>query len=548
MKVFFFLFLLFFCKLAFSQHIHFNWQSCQYQAGHERDVMTKPSIVSTGDGFLILTTVETGNYTPPPEFPIMNIWLVKIDTFGNFQWDKYFGSSSAAVNIVPADQDNYYIFGSIDSSVTYPTYLPRGGLWYIKIDGNGNKIWERVVGSENMLLGAGAYCIPTIDNGILSLTNLVGVGGNITNSFGFWDAWLLKINTQGEIEWDFTLGTDGAEFGGLPIQTADSGYLIPMGSADGTTGNIICDPPPQPTINSRAVIVKLDSARNIEWQQCFAASYHLIFQNALEVADGYIIGGFAYAGDGAVEGAGYHLGYNNQGEQTCDIWLRKIDFDGNLIWQKCYGGSGNDWPLQLLKTTDGNLMVFGQTQSRDGDVIGLHADPPFLYPLSEDVWMLKVNGANGNLLWNRCIGGDRDDRLDNGVIQKDNRNYILAIETIFGNRGDITCGDPETEHFAWISSITDTTAYLAIRDMEDIGYSIKIYPNPATEFITLEIPYQYTKQNFQAEIINSEGKTVKTLLLSGRNPYISLGNLSSGLYLLRLENKKMKASKRFMKI
>lgn len=177
----------------------------------------------------------------------------------------------------------------------------------------------------------------------------------------------------------------------------------------------------------------------------------------------------------------------------------------------------------------------------------LHADPPYLYPLSEDVWMLKVNGSNGNLLWNRCIGSTEREFINNGVIQKNDKNYVLAINTVFGNRGDITCGESELEHFSWVSSITDTTAYVNIRDVEDISHSIKLYPNPASDFITLEIPHQYDKQNFQAEIINSEGKIVKTLLLSGRNPYISLGNLSSGLYLLRLENQKMKASKRLIK-
>ncbi|MBW6492608.1 MAG: T9SS type A sorting domain-containing protein [Lentimicrobium sp.] len=547
MKLFTFLILLFFCNRAFSQHIQFNWQSCQYQAGYERDVMSKPSIVSTNDGYMVLSTVETGYYTPPPELPIMNIWLFKIDSVGILQWEKYFGSSSGAVQIVPADLDNYYIFGSTDSSVTSPTYLPNGGLWYIKIDGNGNKIWDKVVGSDNMVLGAGAFCIPTLDKGILSLTNLVGIGGDITNSFGFWDAWLLKLNAQGDIEWDFTLGTDGFDIGGLPIQTSDSGYLIPMSSADGTTGNIICTPPPQPTINSRAVIVKLDSAHNIEWQQCFEASYHLLFQNTLEVADGYIIGGSAYAGDGAVEGAGYHIGYNNQGEQTCDLWLRKIDFDGNLIWQKCYGGSGNDWPLQLLKTTDGNVVVFGQTQSRDGDVAGIHADPPYLYPLSEDVWMLKVNGTNGNLLWNRCIGSDRREFINNGVIQKDDRNYVLAIQTQASYRNDITCGDPEYEFFAWVSSITDTTAYVGIYDLVDISHTIKLYPNPADDYIVVEISPQFDMQNYQAEIINSEGRIVKTFSLSGTKPYLNTANLPSGLYQLRLENQKITASKKFMK-
>lgn len=550
MRLFFLLLLMFFFNLAFSQHIQFNWQGCFYQSGYELDSY-KPSIVSTNDGYMILSCVETGNIIQPGDMDETDIRLVKIDTMGYFLWEKYFGGSNIedATSIIQADSGNYYIFGTTNSSdggATYPPYITNGGLWYIKIDGSGNKIWDRVAGGDNMVLGAGAFCVPTSDNGLLSLTNLMGDGGDITLGYGLWDAWLLKINAQGEKEWDLTLGTDNQDLGGQPIQTSDDGYLIPLYGTPGANGNINCNIVPQ-AWPMKAILVKLDSARNIEWQQCFGASYHVTFQNTLEVADGYIIGGCAYAGDGVVEGSGYHTGYNNQGEQTADLWLRKIDFDGNLIWQKCYGGSGNDWPLQLLKTSDGNLVVFGQTQSRDGDVTGIHADPPYLYPLSEDVWMLKVNGSNGNLLWNRCIGSTEREFINNGVIQKNDKNYVLAINTVFGNRGDITCGESELEHFSWVSSITDTTAYVNIRDVEDISHSIKLYPNPASDFITLEIPHQYDKQNFQAEIINSEGKIVKTLLLSGRNPYISLGNLSSGLYLLRLENQKMKASKRLIK-
>lgn len=500
---------------------------------------------------MILSCVETGNIIQPGDMMETDIRLIKIDSIGNFLWGKYFGGSNIedATRIMPADSGYYYIFGTTNSSdggATYPPYITQGGEWYLKIDGNGNKIWDRVAGSSNMVTGAGAFCIPTFDNGLLSLINLAGVGGDITTAYGLWDVWLLKINALGEIEWDLTLGTDDQDLGGQPIQTSDKGFLIPMYGTPGSNGNINCDIVPQ-AWPMKAMLVKLDSARNIEWQQCFGASYHVTFQNTLEVADGYIIGGCAFAGDGAVEGAGYHLGYNNQGDQTADLWLRKIDFAGNLIWQKCYGGSGNDWPLQLLKTTDGNLVVFGQTQSRNGDVTGLHADPPYLYPLSEDVWMLKVNGTNGNLLWNRCIGSVVREFINNGVLQKDDRNYVMAINTVFGNWGDITCGVNEYKYFSWVSSITDTTDYIGIHDIEDISRLIKLYPNPANDYLVLEIPQQFDMQNFQAVIINSEGKTLKTSSLSGPKPYLSIVNLPSGLYLLRIENQQVKASKRFIK-
>ncbi|MFZ4771450.1 MAG: hypothetical protein ACOYLO_14800, partial [Ferruginibacter sp.] len=310
MKIFVLLFVIVFSfKPAFPQHIKFDWQSCFYQTGSQRDI-DNPSIVSTGDGYLVLSRVETG-VVLPNGYNETDIWLIKLNTSGNFLWEKYFGGSKSedAVNIVPADNGNYYIFGSTSSSdggVTITPYLPVGGLWIIKIDADGNKIWDRVAGNPSPIYAYGADCIATNDFGLITRVNTVGNGGDISLSYGGFDTWLLKINSVGSIEWDFTLGTDGADFGGGPIQTLDSSYLIPMTSTPGSNGNIICDPSLQYTSIGRAVLVKLDADRNIQWQQCLGASNHIAFTNALEVADGYIIGGYACAGDGAVEGAGYH--------------------------------------------------------------------------------------------------------------------------------------------------------------------------------------------------------------------------------------------------
>ncbi|MBK7031448.1 MAG: hypothetical protein IPH45_20645 [Bacteroidales bacterium] len=130
----------------------------------------------------------------------------------------------------------------------------------------------------------------TNDLGLITRVNTVGNGGDVNVSYGGFDAWLLKINSLGSIDWDFTLGTEGADFGGSPIQTSDNGYLIPLMCNPGSNGNILCDPNLHSTSIGRAVIVKLDSARNIEWQQCMGATDHIGFTNALEVNDGYIIG------------------------------------------------------------------------------------------------------------------------------------------------------------------------------------------------------------------------------------------------------------------
>ncbi|MBK7031447.1 MAG: T9SS type A sorting domain-containing protein [Bacteroidales bacterium] len=228
------------------------------------------------------------------------------------------------------------------------------------------------------------------------------------------------------------------------------------------------------------------------------------------------------------------MGYNNQGGQTADLWLRKIDFNGNLIWQKCYGGSGDDFPLQLLKTSDGNLVVFGQTGSRNGDVTGIHANPPYLYPLSEDVWMLKVNGTNGNLLWNRCIGSVEREFINNGVVQVNDKDYMLAVNTIFGNNGDINCYDPEKEHYVWVSSIKDTTNYIGITELLDLDNLINIWPNPADNHVTIELSRRFEGTETKAELFDYTGKHRMSQMLTGQQPILTMGTLRSGMYILKL--------------
>ena len=89
--------------------------------------------------------------------------------------------------------------------------------------------------------------------------------------------------------------------------------------------------------NADAVIVKLDSLRNIEWQQCYGGSDYDGALELLEIEDGYMFAGYAGSNDGNI--SGWH------GEM--DIWLVKLDFYGNIIWQKCLGGGYHESPKYL---------------------------------------------------------------------------------------------------------------------------------------------------------------------------------------------------------
>ncbi len=229
--------------------------------------------------------------------------------------------------------------------------------------------------------------------------------------------------------------------------------------------------------------------------------------------------------------------------------LRKTDFYGNVIWQRCYGGSKNESPLKFFNLSDGNFMVFARTASKDGDVVGLHYDPWYPQYTWRDIWMLKINSTTGDIIWQRCIGTDDDDDIFiEGIIQLNDRDYVMTVQAFYYLLGDIACSPAQTnKHYAWTISVTDTVTYTKIPDYNVNNELVHLYPNPALDYITLEIPKYLYAKNTVAEIINSEGMIVKKMDLFGDTPFLQVSDLPVGLYLLKLENQKMKSSKMFIK-
>lgn len=96
-------------------------------------------------------------------------------------------------------------------------------LWLLKIDADGNIIWEEIYGGTGWEMDPTG--ISTSDGGLVALVLSSSGDGDISNHFGLWDAWMIKVNSDGEKQWDFTLGSPGQEFGRAIIQTSDGNLL-----------------------------------------------------------------------------------------------------------------------------------------------------------------------------------------------------------------------------------------------------------------------------------------------------------------------------------
>ncbi len=125
-----------------------------------------------------------------------------------------------------------------------------------------------------------------------------------------------------------------------------------------------------------------------------------------------------------------------------DISLIKINAAGIVQWQKCYGGTEHESITKLVKTTDGGYLIFGTTDSIDDDVSGNHG--------SNDFWMVKTN-AIGTIQWQKCLGGIGDDEIQD-VIPTSDGGYIACGETYSINNGDVL---GNTTYGGWVIKLND---------------------------------------------------------------------------------------------
>lgn len=135
-----------------------------------------------------------------------------------------------------------------------------------------------------------------------------------------------------------------------------------------------------------ASILKSQYVSNIEWSKNYGGSDTELIDDVIQTSDGgYVVLGSSRSID--IDLTGSNGGY--------DLWVIKTDPQGNLIWQKNYGGSRDEAPNKIIETNDGGLIIAGTTASTDGDISN---NPNG----GSKWWILKLDNM-GNLLWEQII-------------------------------------------------------------------------------------------------------------------------------------------------
>ncbi|WP_299126596.1 hypothetical protein [uncultured Winogradskyella sp.] len=371
---------------------------------------------TTDGGFAVLgyTQSMNGDVTDKQN-ESFDYWLLKFDSENNLQWSKTYGGSNddRGNDIIQTTDGGYAIIGyssSIDQDVT--ENQGTRDYWLLKLDSSGNISWQKSYGYSGVDVGhnviqtnEGGFFI----TGVLDVTASAGEGNTsrTTSRHAGGDYWALKLDASGTIEWSRYYGGGFTDTPFDAIQTND-GYII-IGSSDSNDVDIS---------NNKGTydfwVVKVSNSGNLIWEKSFGGD-EIDEARAIAATDD---GNFIIAGD--TRSNTIDVSQNNG---AADLWLIKLAPNGDLLWEKTYGGSNFDVARSIEKTDDNGFLISGSTRSSDGDVTTNKGQ--------NDAWVLKTD-PNGNIQWQKTIGGsDIDFAFD--ATELNDKTVILVGESNSNN-------------------------------------------------------------------------------------------------------------------
>lgn len=307
------------------------------------------------------------------------------------------GSQDDTFHDVKATNDGGFIAlgysQSIDGDITDNTNQVNM-YWLVKTDSSGNIQWSKTYGGTND--DRGEEVIQTSDGGYALSGYSRSNDGDVSGNEGFQDHWIVKLDAQGEIQWEKNYGFSGSDQAFSIIQTSDGGYFTSGFldvTASGGEGDDLLES--ENDAETRAVQHgvgefwghKLDANGNKEWRRYFGGTNNDRAYAAVQADDGGILM------VGASESDDFDIS-NPKG--SYDFWAVRLNATGELLWERSFGGSEIDIAFAITKAQDGNYVIAGDTRSNDGDVSGFNGNA--------DVWVIKINDQ-GTLLWEKTLGG-----------------------------------------------------------------------------------------------------------------------------------------------
>lgn len=270
-------------------------------------------------------------------------------------------------------------------------------LWLVKTNETGDVLWSKTYGGSED--NRGTKVISTTDGGYAMLGYSESDDNDLTENAGFYDHWVVKLDAQGTIEWQKSFGFSGSDQALDIIQTTDGGYFtsgfldVSASGGDGNDGAQENQDPQQTRTTLHGVGEfwghKLDANGVLQWRRYFGGTNNDRAYAAAQAPDGGILM------TGSSESEDFDV---SAPQGSYDFWAVRIDNTGTLLWEKSLGGSQIEIAYALTTTADGNYIMAGDTRSSDGDVTNFRGSADvWLVKINDQgelLWETTLGGSN----------------------------------------------------------------------------------------------------------------------------------------------------------
>jgi Secretion system C-terminal sorting domain len=426
------------------------------------------------------------------KFPSVNkgaLHFIKINNFGDTIVSKRFPTNYRYYFTGPS---NSLFICNDNNLVQCGKYYDSASIYFdgllVKLNQNGDTLWTKKYGGSSYdQFNAVAQ---TPDSGFV----LMGVTQSFSNGPAS-DFYLVKTDKYGNQQWQQTYGTTLAEDCVSGQITLDGGFV--MAGQKNINGTDL-----------RFYVVKTNPLGNLQWQKTYNTSAGAGFIKQLEDST-YIIAGAKPFGS------------------TYKPSLIKTDKNGNLLWQKDYGSTyGSLFYAVPIILNDGSIVVSGL----------------YLAPNAHGYGLLIKTDSAGNELWTRTY-----------YANPNNDNYVYDVKHTSDGGFILTGSGSVTGQDAWVVKVDSLGCEVAgcavgIEELEIMNYELEIYPNPASNNLTIK---QFGNLTIEAvNIYNTLGECVQhsPLLRRGAGGEVSfdLSPLPSGIYFLTCMLKDKTVTKKFI--
>lgn len=334
------------------------------------DIDNFDSVYQLTDGtYIISGTSYSNNGDLSGNHGSADMWILNLDANGDILWQKLYGGSEfdGAPSIQQTMDGGYIVAAyaySTDGDVTQN--LGNCDYWILKLNSTGNILWQKSYGGSDVEIPTSIQ--QTADGGYVVAGETFSNDGDIIGFKGESDYWVVKLDSNGNFEWQSTLGGSGIEYPDKIQQTDDGGFIV-SGYAFSNDGDVVGNHGA-----SDYWVVKLSSTGDIQWKKALGGSSNEYNGSIHQTSDGgYIVTSYSYSNDGDV--------FGNHG--STDAWVVRLNNSGVIQWQKSIGGTNSDAAWRIYQTSDGGYITAGFSDSNDGDVSGNNG--------SYDMWIVKLS-------------------------------------------------------------------------------------------------------------------------------------------------------------